>query len=280
VVITGGTRGIGLEAARALSTAGAELVIVSRDPKRTAETAKTISAETGNPVHAVIADFAELAQVRRAAEEILSAYGSIDVLVNNAGAIYPARQTTVDGFEMTWQVDYLGPFLFTWLLKPALLGGDRPRVISVSSDAHQGAWRGLNFEDLNGARSWSSFGAYSAAKLANIMFSAELARRWGPGITSNAMHPGRVQTGFGRSDDWHKRRNWSFTSRWSLTPAEGADTLVYLASSPEAEGVTGKYFYKRAPKKPSRPARDERSQLRLWLETIDLLGLEPPDSEE
>ena len=183
---------------------------------------------------------------------------------------------TGDGFEMTWQVDYLAPFLLTNLLAPALQGGAPARVITVSSDAHLAAWRGLNFDDLNGEHSWSSFGAYSAAKLANIMFAAELSRRWGElGVTSNAMHPGVVRTGFGRAGDFNERGLWSLTNLWSLTPEQGADTMVYLASSPEVEGVTGQYFYKRSPKQPSKPARDVSAQERLWRETAETLGLDP-----
>ena len=275
VVITGATNGIGYEAARALSAAGAEVVLVSRSAERTAAAAELISALAGMPAHAAVADFSELAQVRAVAAELLERFPRIDVLANNAGAIYPARQVTTDGFEMTWQVDYLAPFLLTNLLEPALTAASPSRVISVSSDAHQGAWRGLEFDDLNGERSWSSFGAYSAAKLANIMFAAELARRWATlGVTCNSMHPGLVRTGFGRSGDWNERSLWTLTSLWSLTPERGADTLVYLASSPKVEGVSGEYFYKRSPKRPSGPARDVGAQQRLWRETATVLGLE------
>jgi len=274
VVITGGTSGIGYEAARALSLAGAEVVVVSRSASRTAKAAESISAESGRAVETCVADFSSLDQVRAAGHELRERFSRIDVLVNNAGAIYPDRQTTVDGFEMTWQVDHLAPFLLTNLLRPAMDAGGSSQVITVSSDAHLAAWRGLRFDDLNGERSWSSFGAYAAAKLANIMFSAELACRWGPSIRSNALHPGLVQSGFGRSNDWQARRNWSFTDLWSLSTAQGADTLVYLASSPAVADATGAYFYKRRPKKPSRVARDVSSQQRLWEVSAAALGME------
>jgi retinol dehydrogenase-12 len=275
IVVTGGTNGIGQEAVRALSAAGAKLVIVSRSAERTKAAAELISVLTGVPVEIAVADFADLGQVRAVAAELLGRFDHIDVLANNAGAIYPSRQVTVDGFEMTWQVDYLAPFLLTNLLKPALVAAAPSRVISVSSDAHRGAWRGLNFDDLNGERSWSSFGAYAAAKLGNIMFASELARRWAPlDVMSNSMHPGIVRSGFGRSGDWNERGLWSLTNMWALTPEQGADTLVYLASSPEVDGVSGQYFYKRAPKQPTRPARDVAAQERLWRETAELLGLD------
>ncbi len=275
IVVTGGTNGIGHEAVRALSAAGATVVIVSRSAERTRAAAELVTVLTGVRVETAVADFADLAQVRAVATELLERFGRIDVLANNAGAIYPSRQVTVDGYEMTWQVDYLAPFLLTNLLKPALVAAAPSRVISVSSDAHQGAWRGLNFDDLNGENSWSSFSAYSKAKLANIMFAAELARRWAPlGVMSNSMHPGIVRTGFGRSGDWNERGLWSLTNLWALTPEQGADTLVYLASSPEVEGVTGQYFYKCSPKQPSRPARDVATQERLWRVTAELLGLD------
>jgi NAD(P)-dependent dehydrogenase (short-subunit alcohol dehydrogenase family) len=274
VVVTGGTNGIGYEAARALSAAGANVVLVSRNAEKTAAAAELLGVLTGVPAHAAIADFSDLAQVRTVATDLLSRFDHIDVLLNNAGAIYPSRQLTKDGFEMTWQVNYLAEFLLTNMLEPALSRASRARVISVSSDAHQAAWRGLRFDDLNGERSWSSFGAYSAAKLANIMFAAELARRWATlGIASNSVHPGIVRTGFGRSGDWNERGLWTLTNRWALTPAEGADTLVYLASSPEVEGVSGEYFYKRAPKRPNGPARDVEAQHRLWRETVETLGM-------
>lgn len=274
VVITGSTSGIGYEAARSLSAAGADVVLVSRTSSRTMTAAETISAESGHAVETCIADFSSLDQVRAAGHDLCNRFSRIDVFVNNAGAIYPDRQTTVDGFEMTWQVDHLAPFLLTNLLRPSLDAGRNPQVITISSDAHLAAWRGLRFADLNGERSWSPFGAYAAAKLANIMFSAELARRWGPSIRSNAVHPGLVQTGFGRSDDWHTRYNWSFTDVWSLSAAQGADTLVYLASSPDAAEASGAYFYKRRPKRPSRAARDVGAQQRLWEVSADALGME------
>jgi NAD(P)-dependent dehydrogenase (short-subunit alcohol dehydrogenase family) len=194
--------------------------------------------------------------------------------VNNAGAIYPDRRTTVDGFEMTWQVDHLAPFLLTNLLRPALDASGHSQVITISSDAHLAAWRGLRFDDLNGERSWSPFGAYAAAKLANIMFSAELARRWRPSIRSNAVHPGVVRTGFGRGAEWPARRRWAVTDLWALSAAQGADTLVYLASSPDAADANGAYFYKRRPKRPSRAARHVSSQQRLWEASATALGMD------
>jgi NAD(P)-dependent dehydrogenase (short-subunit alcohol dehydrogenase family) len=275
VVVTGGTNGIGHEAARALSAAGANVVIVGRSVERTNAAAELLSVLTGNRVQAAVADFSDLAQVRALAADLLSRFPRIDVLANNAGGIFPARQVTVDGFEMTWQVDYLAPFLLTNLLKPALTAAAPSRVISVSSNAHQGAWRGLKFDDLNGERSWRSFGSYAAAKLADIMFAAELARRWAPlGVTANSMHPGVVRTGFGRSGDWSEHGLWSLTNLWALTPEQGADTLVYLASSPDVAKVSGEYFYKRAIKRPTGPARDVEAQERLWRETAETLGLD------
>jgi NAD(P)-dependent dehydrogenase (short-subunit alcohol dehydrogenase family) len=278
VVVTGGTNGIGYEAARALSAGGASVVIVGRSVERTQAAAELIGVLTGNPVQTAVADFSDLSQVRALGADLLERFDRIDVLANNAGGIFPARQVTVDGFEMSWQVDYLAPFLLTWLLKPALAAAAPSRVIALSSGAHQGAWRGLKFDDLNGEKSWSSFGSYAAAKLADILFAAELARRWKPlGVTSNSMHPGIVRTGFGRSGDWSEHGLWSVTNLWALTPEQGADTLVYLASSPEVEGVTGEYFYKRRPKRPSEPARDVEAQERLWRETVQTLGLDPSD---
>lgn len=273
VLVTGASGGIGYAGALGLAAQGAEIIAVSRDAERTVSAARRISEETGAPVHPVVADFADLSQVRAACADIAERWPRIDVLVNNAGAIYPKRVATVDGHELTWQVDYLAGFLLTAMLAGPLVAAAPSRVVTVSSDAHLAAWNGLDFRDLDCDRGWGSFRAYAASKLANIMFSAELARRWASrGVTSNAMHPGVVRTGFGRSD-WDRTSFWSVLNRFYLSPEEGADTLVYLCSSPEVEGASGLYYYKRSPKRPSSAARDRDTQRRLWEYSVDTLGL-------
>lgn len=276
VLVTGATNGIGYEAARALSAAGAEVIALSRNPGRTHAAAHRIAEETGRTVHPIVADFSDFEQVRGAARELLGRFDRIDVLVNNAGGIYPERELTTDGHEMTWQVDYLSHYLLTRMLEPALTAAESARVITVSSNAHLAAWRGLDFEDLDHEHSWSSFGAYAEAKLADIMFAFELARRWrARGVASNAVHPGLVRTGFGRTGDWGERGIWRLLGRLSLSAQEGADTLVYLASSPEAGDITGEYFRKRKPRRASPRARNTETQRRLWLRTAEEFGMQP-----
>lgn len=281
VVVTGASRGIGYSAARALARAGARVVALSRDAERTKAAADRIERATGSQVDVVVADFSEFEQVRRAAADILSRYERIDVLVNNAGAIYERRTLTVDGFETTLQVDHMAPFLLTRLLQPGLAVGAPSRVVTVSSDAHLFAYRGFDFDDPGLENGWGPLRAYAQAKLANIMFATELARRWAPlSVTSNSVHPGTVRTGFAETD-------WSHTPAWrrlalvgmALSADEGADTVVYLASSPDVEGATGLYYHKRRPKLPSHWARDAETQRRLWDWTSEAVGL-PSDVEQ
>ena len=219
-------------------------------------------------------DLADLASVRRGADQILDRCGRIDVLVNNAGLVLTDRTETVDGFEATFATNHLGPFLLTRLLTDRLVASAPARVVNVASTAHQGARRGLDFDDLQSTRHYRGMQAYSRSKLANILFTSELARRLeGTGVTANSLHPGTVATGFARDDD--AKGFLAFGVRlikpFILTPEKGARTSVYLASSPEVAGVTGQYFVKCRARTPSPAARDEAAAALLWSVSEELV---------
>ena len=273
-VITGATSGIGRAAAEQLASLGARLVIVARDPARGAAARDEIVAATGNREVALeIADLASQRQVRELAARLLAAEPEIHVLVNNAGLALGERRLTEDGLEETFAVNHLAPFLLTNLLLERLRGSSPARVVTVASAAHRGA--AIPFDDLNGERGFSGWIAYGWTKLANILFSTELARRLdGSGVTANCLHPGVVATGFGREGPFLVREFQRWVGRLLLLdPKQGADTLVWLASSPEMEGASGGYYAKRRLATPSRAAGDAAAARRLWQESERLTGL-------
>jgi len=267
VLITGASSGIGFAAAKDLAATGAHIVMMVRSQERGEAAQEAIALENGTAsTELLLADLSDLGSVRRAACDFLGRHHRLDVLVANAGAIYPERTLTVDGNEATFQVNHLAHFLLCKMLEPALAAASPARVITVSSDAHHAARAGICFDDLAFERGWSSFGAYAHSKLANIMFCYEHARRLaGTGISSNVMHPGLVRTGFGS-------QGYGFFGRligW-LSPAiagsakDGADTLVWLASVDEVRGASGVYYYHRHPHRSSRASLDVEAQKRLW----------------
>ncbi len=263
-VVTGATAGIGEVTARELARQGARVWLVSRDPARCAATARAIQTATGNAdVHFVAADLSSQQAVRQAAATLLAANSSIDVLVNNAGAIFGRRIASADGIEMTWALNHLSYFLISVLLLPALRAAPAARVINVSSYAHTMA-RGIHWADpLFERRRYSAWGAYGQSKLANILFSNELARR--TGLASNALHPGTVSTRFGRNNDgWLWQTAMRVFARFALTPEQGARTTLHLATSPDLEGVKGEYFSDARRATPSAAARDTAAAARLW----------------
>ena len=273
-VITGATSGIGRAAAEQLAALGARLVIVARDPARGAAARDEIVAATGNREVALeIADLASQRQVRELAARLLAAEPEIHVLVNNAGLALGERRLTEDGLEETFAVNHLAPFLLTNLLLERLRGSSPARVVTVASAAHRGAV--IPFDDLNGERGFSGWIAYGWTKLANILFTAELARRLaGSGVTATCLHPGVVATGFGREGPFLVREFQRLLGRvFLLDPKQGADTLVWLASSPEMEGASGGYYAKRRLATPSRAAGDAAAARRLWQESERLTGL-------
>jgi NAD(P)-dependent dehydrogenase (short-subunit alcohol dehydrogenase family) len=276
VLITGGNTGIGKETAVALAAAGATVVFTARDATRGADALTEIRDRSGSTAVDVMAlDLASFASVRDFATRWAGDHDHLDVLVNNAGLLLSTRRETDDGYEMTFQVNHLGPFLLTQLLREQLVAGDAARVVNVASDAHKSARHGLDFDDLQSTRRYRGFRVYGKTKLANILFTRELARRWdGTGITANVVHPGFVASSFGRDGDTGRLGALFFplTKAIALSPEQGAQTQVYVASAPELADITGGYWVKSAPATPSTAAQDDAAAARLWDVSEELVG--------
>jgi NAD(P)-dependent dehydrogenase (short-subunit alcohol dehydrogenase family) len=269
IVITGGNTGIGKEAAVGLAGLGARVVITSRNEERGREARQQIADRSENDsVEVMSLDLASFKSIRSFAADVLDRFDHVDVLVNNAGLILRRRAETQDGFEETFGVNHLGHFLLTDLLLERLRASAPARVVVVSSDAHKGARQGLDFDDLQAEHTYRWAKAYSKSKLANIYFARELSRRLdGSGVTVNALHPGFVRSEFGRGGDLGGIYGWGIkyiASPFAISPEKGALTSIYLASSPDVQGVSGGYFYKSKPSTPSAVARDDEAAGRLW----------------
>ena len=275
VMVTGATDGIGKETARALARLGAQVIVVGRNPGKIAATVKELQTESRAQIDRLQADFASLDQVRNLADDFRRRYDRLDVLVNNAGAVFGTRGETKDGFEPTFGVNHLAPFLLTNLLleplKAAAQHSGEARIVNVSSAAHR--IKQINFDDLQNQRRYSAWRAYGQSKLANLLFTYELARRLaGTGITANALHPGGVASKFGHNQSGITKLI-ALVLRFGLSPAQGAQTSIYLASSPEVKGVTGQYFANSRPARSSRAARDVAAAARLWQVSAELTRL-------
>lgn len=274
VLVTGGTGGIGRATAEGLARLGARVAVTGRDIARTQAAAAEIAAATANPaVDAFAADLSVQAGVRRLAHDVLDACPRLDVLVNNAGGFWARRHLTADGLEYTFALNHLAPFLLTNLLLDQLTASAPARIVTVSSGAQ--ALGKINFDDLQGERAYSGQRAYNQSKLANVMFTYELARRLaGTGVTATVLHPGVTRTAFGTEDPTAMTRAMTLIARpFMKTPAQGAATPIYLASSPEVEGVTGQYFANRRPKKSGKSSYDTAAAARLWQVSARLAGL-------
>jgi len=274
VLITGGTGGIGKAAAVGLASMGARVGITGRDRTRAERAAADIEAESGNSaVDIFVADLSSQAEVRRMAGEVLSAYQRLDVLVNNVGGFWSHRHTTADGLEHTFALNHLAPFLLTNLLLERLTDSAPARVVTVSSGAQ--LMGKIDFGDLMGEQDYSGQRAYNQSKLANVMFTYELARRLqGTGVTANVMHPGMTNTAFSAEDPARRMAPIVFAARpFMKSPKKGADTAIYLASSPEVENVCGLYFANRKGKETNRSSYDAATTARLWTVSAELVGL-------
>ena len=263
VLVTGGTGGIGGATATALAARGARVGVVGRDLARVEAAVGRIHA-AGGEADAFVADLSVQREVRRLAEEVLAAYPRLDVLVNNAGGYWAHRHTKEDGLERTFALNHLAPFLLTNLLLPRLQASAPARVVTVSSGAHMTGR--IDFDDLQGERGYGGQRAYGQSKLANVMFTYELARRLeGTGVTATVLHPGVVRTAFAREDSGRLMGLGLPLARpFMKSPEKGARTSVFLASSPEVEAVTGQYFVNERPARSSRASYDQAAAARLW----------------
>jgi NAD(P)-dependent dehydrogenase (short-subunit alcohol dehydrogenase family) len=264
VVITGATSGIGLIAAESLARMGARIVFVARDPARADAVLQRLRAAGPNSAHAVhYADLSRIAEMKRVAAEISAAEPRVDVLINNAGALFNSRQLTADGLELTFATNHMSYFVLTLGLADRLRATSGARVVNTASDAHEG--KHLDFDDLQSAKHFRGFTVYGRSKLCNILFTRELARRWrDTGVTVNCLHPGFVSTRFGDQSGGLFQHIVSLAKLFAISPAKRAETITYLASSDAVANVTGEYFYKCRPIAPSKAAQDAESATRLW----------------
>jgi len=272
-LVTGGSSGIGLALALGLARAGTSTGIVARDRSRGEQAIEYVREQTGNDrLELFLADLSVQSEVRQLAEDVQVRSPELHVLINNAGAIFDQRQVSADGIEMTWALNHLAPFLLTNLLLDRLKQSGPARVITLSSAAHQSG--SINFDDPGLAQGYSGWRAYNQSKLANIMFTHELAgRTQDTGITANCYHPGVIRSGFGKNDRRFTKALFTLMSPFLGSPKAGADTGLYLALSPDDEHVTGKYFVKRREVQPSRGAFDTILCEQLWRISAEMVGM-------
>ena len=275
-MVTGATSGIGFETAKALARLGATTILVGRNKKKSKRSVDKRKAFIGNSsVDYLLADLSSQKDLPQLSEQFKSRYQRLDVLVNNAGAKFVSRLVTIDGYEMTFALNHLGYFLLTNLLLDVLKSSEKARIINVSSGAHSGSK--INFDDLQSTNGYVGKQAYAQSKLANILFTYELSRRLeGTRITVNALQPGGVATNFCKNNgwvSWIKHISAHLMAGNLVGPAEGAKTSTYLATSPEVEGVSGKYFANQEPVRSSDASYDKEAASRLWNVSLELTGL-------
>ena len=261
-VLTGGTSGIGQAAAETLAAQGVRIILVARDQTRAAETMTRLQAAGPGAGHCVhIADLSSVSQIRRVGGQIAALEPRIDLLINNAGGLFGRRMLTSEGLEMTFATNHMAPFVLTQTLRERLVATAGSRIITTSSNAYSSGK--LNLEDLQAANSYSAIRAYATSKLCNVLFTRELARRL-PGTTANCFHPGFVASRFGSQAGGLVQAIAPLAKLFALSPQQGADTMIYLATSPQVAATTGLYFYKRKPVKTSPVGRDDAVAARLW----------------
>lgn len=275
VVVTGGTSGIGEVAALRLAEKGARIVLIARDRARTATTLAKLKNANPSLMHAAhYGDLSALAEMKRVASEVAAAEPRIDVLVNNAGAVFLSRQTSVDGLEMTFATNHMAYFVVTNILLDRLKATPGARIVSTASDAHRSGK--LDFDDLQSEKSYGSFRVYGTSKLCNILFTRELARRLdGADVTTNCLHPGFVGTRFGQNNasNVFTRLLRNAVMSLGISPEEGAKTIIHLASSPDVATISGEYFYKCKVAEPTAAAQDDDDAKRLWDVSTKIAGV-------
>ena len=272
VVITGGTSGIGQVAAEQLAGMGARIVLVARSQKRGEEALSRLRGIAPGPPHGIhYGDLSRLSELKRVAQEIAAAEPRIDVLINNAGAMFGQRQLTEDNLELTFATNHLSYFVLTDVLRDRLIASAPSRIVNTSSHAH---YRGtLDFDNLQFEHGYKSFPAYCRSKLCNVLFTRVLARQLaGTGVTANSLHPGFVKTRFGDESGGAMASIIGLMKIFAITPEKGAETIVYLASSQDAAQSTGLYYYKSKPVEPSKLALDDAAAERLWKYTAGLMS--------
>jgi len=264
IVATGATSGIGEAAVLELAGLGARVVFVARDQARAQATMRKLEAKAPKLGHrAHLADLSSMAETRKVGEAIAASEPRIDVLINNAGALFSERRVTPEGLELTFALNHMAYFVLTETLRDKLVASAPARIVSTASSAHAGAR--LDFNDLQNANGYGGLKVYGRSKLANILFTRELARRLaGTGVTANCLHPGVVATRFGSSSGGAFGMLIPFLRPFFISPEKGAETIVYLASSPEVANATGRYFVGRKIAEPSAAARDDAAAKRLW----------------
>jgi len=272
-LITGATSGIGEVTARELARMGCSVVITARDERKAESAVEKLRAESGSlKIERLVADLSSQYQVRELAAGFKRMHNRLDILINNAGAIYLRRDLSQDGIEMTFAVNHLAPFLLTNLLLETLINSAPSRIINVASNSHKG--QEIDLTDLEGQRSYKFMQAYGKSKLAMVLFTYELARRLeGKRVTVNAVHPGLVGTNMGSNNGWLVSLFLPLFQLFSLSPDEGAKTIIYLASSPEVDGVSGKYYYQKQAVASSPNSLDQETARRLWEASVEMTGL-------
>lgn len=269
-LVTGATDGIGKVSARVLAELGAKVIIVGRNPEKSAIVLAELKSISGNEnIDLLMADLAVMQEVRDLAEQVISRYDRIDVLLNNAGGYFTKHEITSDGLEMTFALNHMSYFLLTNKLMELLKYSAPARIVNVSSDAHYGV--DMEFENLNGEQEYKAWKAYQKSKLANVLFTYELLKKVPGNITVNCLHPGFVATNFGHNNGGFFGPVLKIAQRVSaIDPEEGAKTSIFLCSAPEVKGVSGKYFYKCQPKTSSRESRNMDTGKRLWQISSDI----------
>ena len=272
VVMTGATSGLGAAAAETLARQGARLVIVARDPARAEATLSAVRKVGPSQAHrAVLGDLSLLAEMKRVGAEIAAAEPKLDLLINNAGAIFTKREETADELERTFATNHMSYFVLTNALLASLKAAPSARIVSTASRAH--AMGRIDFDDLQRKRGYSTFGAYGASKLCNIVFTRELARRLaGSGVTANCHHPGFVASRFAANNGLAAQLAMAIGSPLALSPEKGARTLLYLATSPEVAQISGQYFVRCKTAQPSAAAQDDAVAARLWSVSEKIAG--------
>ncbi len=275
VVITGATSGIGQVTAEQLAARGARMILIARDDRRAKAALDRLRSRAPGLNHAVyLADLSAVSETKRIAAEIASRRQPIDVLINNAGAMFSKRSLTPDGLECTFATNHLSYFVLTLGLLDVLAAAPSARIVNTASAAHVKA--SLDFEDLQSARRYSAFEVYSKSKLCNILFTRELARRLqARGIIANSLHPGFVATRFGDQSGGLLSLGVRFAKLFAISPEKGARTIIYLASAPDAAQFTGRYFFDRKPIDPSDAAQDDAAAALLWSKSIELANMPP-----